>query len=227
MHTVVKVEFALEAYIDQPYWTERELLIRIQKDSGMSRQKSDEKRAAAIAAHLKKLDMTIEQFRALEKKAAEPWNKDAAGLILIPRHKLAGMFVQTIGGATKSLRGAFTKDNFRSLVQIGDFTTDRREKDGVYSRFVKNDATNMRRLQEDEFIGRYLDLGSPEPVYCSGTISISDGHKPQTVKSILETGIATVGLGSCRKMGFGLGEMIAFVEQTETVPMNVSMKRAA
>jgi len=217
-HTTIKIEIALENYIDNPYWPETELIVRIQKDSGYSRQKSDEKRKAAIDAQLKKIGMTREQFEAAERKAAERWYRNADGAIVIPRHKLAGMLVQTIGNAPKALRGVFTKDNFRSFCQIGDLTTDRRDKDGVFSRFVKNENSNMRRLQVDEFIGRYLAVGSDQEIFASGTMSLAEAAKPQTLKALVEVGIATIGLGSCRKMGFGLGQLVSFVEQRETKP---------
>ena len=44
----VKFQLLIQKYIAHPYWREREELIRIQRDSGMSRQRSDEKRLAAL-----------------------------------------------------------------------------------------------------------------------------------------------------------------------------------
>ena len=56
----LKCELLMDRYIAHPYWSAREELIRIQRDSGMNRQKSDEKRAAALKAQLNKVGLTIE-----------------------------------------------------------------------------------------------------------------------------------------------------------------------
>ena len=118
------------------------------------------------------------------------------------------MFVQTVKNSPKAARGPLTTDNLRSLVQSSDWTTDRNKADGIYSRYVKNDATNMRRLQEDEYIG--VLNGEGEPFEAEGIVTINEAVKPQIVQGLLSTAFANYGVGSCRKMGFGLGVLVEF-----------------
>jgi hypothetical protein len=106
------------------------------------------------------------------------------------------------------LRGNFTKDNFRALVQIGDLETDRKEKSGVFGRFVKLEGSNQRSWQENEYIGQYLDAG--EPFSARGVLSIPNGDDKteQTVKSLFVATVKNIGVGAARKMGFGRGEVL-------------------
>ncbi len=151
----LKCEMLMDRYIAHPYWSEREELIRIQRDSGMNRQKSDEKRAAALKAQLNKVGLSAEQYRELERKAARQWYRvggNGDGAIVIPRHQLAGCLVEAVGRAPRNLRGRFDKDSFRFMVQLSDFVTDKTDKDGVFDRYVKLERSNMRNRQCNEYV---------------------------------------------------------------------------
>jgi len=206
MDLCVKVVLEMESYIAHPYWPERNMVIEIEKKSGCNRQKSEEKRVAAIKAECLRIGITYDRYLELKKIAARQWYMTPDNKIYIPRHQIAGAFVQVVGSSPKALRGPFTKDNFRALVQISDFVTDREKADGIFGRFVKLEASNQRSWQENEYIGVYLDQG--EPFLAKGTITIADQRHEDTVKALLATAVETVGIGAARKMGFGRGSIL-------------------
>lgn len=197
----INVQIHMHNYIGHPYWPERETLITIKKDSGEARQKSDEKRKLAIDTQLKKVGMTREEYEELIVKANRQWyrvnNDDNTAEIIIPRHHIAGACVQTIGISPKALRGGYDKDNFRSLVQISDFTTGKTESDGQFDRYVKRDG-NMRAHEVNDYI---------EDFTASGTLRMFDIEKPDVLQRLFEHTITITGTGACRKMGYGRGEV--------------------
>jgi len=209
---MITVTLTLESYIAHPYWPARNKCIEIEKKSGVNRQKSDEKRVAALKAECTRQGVTYEAYLDLRVQAAEQWYRcDGPGsAIVIPRHQLAGAIVQAIGGAPKALRGAFDRDNFRALVQIGDFATDRLEASGVFARFVKLEGSNQRSFQENEYLGRYLDHG--EPFAATGVIAVGDRKAVATVKALLTAAVEMIGVGAARKMGFGRGKISQWAE---------------
>ena len=205
----ISVKVRMNNYIAHPFWPARNTCIEIEKKSGVNRQKSDEKRMAALKAECTRQGYTHEQYLAFREQAAEQWYKKADGMIYIPRHQLSGALVQVIGSSPKALRGQFDRDNFRALVQIGDFGTDRTKADGKFSRFVKLDGSNQRSWQENEYIGCYLDAG--EPFVAQGTIAVADQKASDTVKALLTAAVELVGIGAARKMGFGRGVIVEWV----------------
>jgi hypothetical protein len=193
----------MEKYIAHPYWQEREEVIRIQRDSGMNRQKSDEKRMAALKAQLNKVGSSLEQYRELEKRAERQWYRTDSkddGAIVIPRHQLAGCLVEAVGRAPRNLRGRFDKDSFRHLVQMSDFVTDKTASDGVFDRYVKLEKSNMRSRQRNEYV---------ESFTAKGTVSIPSDVKVEDVRRLLEYAIEDIGVGASRKMGFGRGVVVS------------------
>jgi len=206
---VIKTSLEFVNYIAHPYLPARNLCIEIEKKSGVNRQKSDEKRVAALKAECQRQGITYERYLELREEAAVQWyRRPKDNRIYIPRHQIAGAFVQVIGTAPKSLRGIFTKDNFRALVQISDFVTDRAEPTGVFARFVKLETSNQRSWQENEYIGRYLDNG--KPFEAEGVLSLADPKQNQTAKALLAAVVENIGVGASRKMGFGRGRILAF-----------------
>lgn len=202
---LISVVLKMTNYIAHPFWPARNICIEIEKKSGVNRQRSEDKRESALRAECKKQGYACEQYQNFRREAAEQWYKKADGKIYIPRHQLAGGLVQAIGCSPKNLRGIFDSDNFRALIHLGDFTTDRTEADGVFSRFVKLEGSNQRSFQENEYIGCYLDEG--EPFYASGKIDLPDEKQADTVKRIFEKTIESIGIGAARKMGFGRGSI--------------------
>jgi hypothetical protein len=196
-------ELLMEKYIAHPYWQEREEVIRIQRDSGMNRQKSDEKRAAALKAQLDKVGLTMKQYEELVRRADRQWYRAGEkddGAIVIPRHQLAGCLVEAVGRATKNLRGRFEKDSFRHLVQLSDFVTDKTVADGVFDRYVKLEKSNMRNRQRNEFIQEFT---------ATGTVSIPSDVKVADLRRLMDFAIEDIGVGASRKMGFGRGVVVS------------------
>jgi hypothetical protein len=198
----INVTFLMTNYIAHPFWPAKNACIEIEKKSGVNRQRTDEKRLTALKAECSKQGITYEHYLDMKKESEEQWYR-RNGVIYIPRHQLAGAFVQAVGGAPKALRGAFDKDNFRALVQIGDFVTNKKEADGLFTRFVKLDGSNQRSLQSNEFLGVYLDKG--EPFEATGVISVADVKTAETAKAVIAHSIEFIGVGAARKMGFGRG----------------------
>ena len=206
----IYVTLKIASYIAHPFWPARNRVIEIEKKSGVNRQKSEEKRQAALKAECERQGFTLAQYEQFKRDAAEQWYRKPqapTGKIMIPRHQIAGGLVQAIGGAPKALRGPFDRDNFRALVQIGDFETELTAASGVFGRFVKLDGSNQRSWQENEYIGRYLDNG--DQFDACGVITCPD-KQIETVKSLLTAVVETVGIGAARKMGFGRGVVMSW-----------------
>jgi len=200
---LIRVTLQLVNYIAHPYWPARDLVIDIEKKAGAARQRSEEKRIAAIKAECARHGITYDDYLRLKKEAEEQWYRDKSGNIIIPRHQIAGALVQTIEQSPKAVRGPFTADNFRALVQISDFNTGLKNAAGKFVRFVKLEGSNQRSLQENEFIGQYLDQG--EPFDAAGCVAISDERLEKYLSGLFNTMITTIGVGAARKMGFGRG----------------------
>jgi hypothetical protein len=199
----IRVELKIASYIAHPFWPETNSRIEIEKKSGVNRQRSDDKRIDALKAECSKQGITYDRYLELVELSKRQFYTRDDGAIYIPRHQLAGGFVQVIGGSPKALRGRFTKDSFRALVQVGDFDTGRTERSGVFARFVKLEGSNQRSWQENDYIGQYLDEG--EPFVASGVLGLTDAKDEDTVKVLMESLVANVGIGAARKMGFGRG----------------------
>jgi len=200
------VTLQMRSYIAHPFWDARNKVIEIEKKSGVNRQKSEEKRTAALRAQCDKMGCTLDDYERLKVEASEQWYRRPDRTIYIPRHQIAGAIVQTIGESPKALRGAFTKDNFRALVELSDFDTTLTEASGTFTRFVKLVDSNQRSLQSNEYIGVYLEKG--EPFEAVGTIVCEDDKLMKTVKSLLTVAVERVGVGAARKMGFGRGRVV-------------------
>ena len=58
-----------EKYIADPYFPEREELINIQKNSGMNRARSEQKREDSLKEYLRRNGYTLEHYALLERLA--------------------------------------------------------------------------------------------------------------------------------------------------------------
>lgn len=204
------VTLSVRRYIADPYWPEQEQVISILKKSGSSNSRSaEEKREEKLATYLKTIKMSMEDFRALEKKAAEPWYRkvrgDANSPIIIPSRQLTGMLVHAASSAPAGSR--MDCDNLRSVISVSDFVTNRTKSDGTFSRYVVpkdgkgNPISNQRRFMEDEYI---------EGFTAAGTVEFPDSKKPENVKQLIVHAIESVGVGACRKMDYGRGAVEKF-----------------
>jgi len=194
-----KLIFEKPGYIAHPYWPEREQVVNIQKQSGMNRARSEDKRDAALRRYLEKLGLTMADYKKLEVAASNEWYRNASGHIVIPRHHLSGCLVQACKSSPAGTR--FSQDQLRCLLQIADFTTDRKTADGIFERFVLptdgkgNPISNQRRLTKNEFIAGFT---------AGGTIDFDKSDvSEKAVRELLQYAGKYVGVGASRKMGYG------------------------
>lgn len=211
----IRCAIQFESYIAHPYWPEREKAIRIQLHSGVNRLKNDDKKVAAIKGQCEKEGITVEEYEKMLGLAGRQWYRvdsyDLTTPIIIPRHQLAGCLVETVGRTPKAIKGKYEKDSFRALVQLSDFVTEKTEKDGVFSRFVKLETSNKRDLQENEFIGRYETTGAA--FIATGTLNVEAEANLDDLKRLFNYAVMEVGVGASRKMGFGRGKVVEFIEK--------------
>lgn len=202
----LRCELKFESYIAHPYWPERETVIRIVTDSGMNRQKSDDKRIMALKGELEKRGLSIAQFEEIKRRANRQWyraNDADDGEIIIPRHQLAGCLVQTVGTTPKAVRGKYEKDSFRHEVRLSDFLTGKLAADEVFRRYVRLNPNVPRSLQENDVIRDFT---------AAGTVTLAADAKIEELKRLIGHAVRNTGVGAARKMGFGRAE-IALLEE--------------
>jgi len=202
------IEVQMESYIAEPYWPQRDDVIQIEKKSGMNFARTDEKRAATLLAYLEQQGMTRADYDALVVLAARPWYRtgEREGEIVIPRHQVSGALVQATKLSPSSIIKTSYADSLRTLLRLDDWKTGKMQRDELFRRYVKNDS-NQRRLSESEVIKDFT---------AKGTLGFDrDVLRPETVKALLRYMLSMVGVGSCRKMGYGRGELKSFTEQSE------------
>ena len=162
-----KATLLMSRYIADPYWPEQERIITIRKQSGVDRVRSEDKREQTLAAFLRKITMTPEEWKALETRAKEPWYRVQRGVItsfiIIPARQVSGMLVHAASTAPSGAR--IPVDNLRSTVRASDFVTEKKAADGMFSRYVLpkdgkgNPLSNQRRYMEDEYIENFRAEG--------------------------------------------------------------------
>ncbi len=193
-----------KGYIGHPYWPEREKLINIQKLSGCNRARSEDKRQKALRAWLDANGLTLDDYKALEARAARPFytRADVGGRgdeIVIPAHHLYGMCAQAADLAPASVRLA-SPEQIRTVMQVSDFGTGKSKADGIWERFavVKTGTgqtlSNQRGLRADAYIA---------DVTASGQIRLINDELEPKARQFLEWAGREVGVGAARKLGWG------------------------
>lgn len=206
----VQVKISIKKYIAHPYWSELAQVIDIQKQSGVNRVRSEDKREAALANFLKKQGKTKEEYDALVLKSKRSWyrknNDDLNSPIVIPSHQFSGMMVQAAMSAPAGAR--IDPTELRSIIEVSDFVTTKTKCDGVFSRYIMpkdgsgKPLSNQRQLQTNEHL---LD------VEASGTLVIdTERAKVDSVRALLDHAVSRTGIGAARKMGYGRGKVVSF-----------------
>ena len=62
-----------KGYIAHPYWPACARLIDVQKESGTNRARTETNRAKALSDHLAKVNVTMDQYEALQSRALRPF----------------------------------------------------------------------------------------------------------------------------------------------------------
>ena len=195
-----KVRVHLETYIGHPYWPEREKLINIQKESGLSRARTAQTRRKALDDYLASIDMTRAQYDDLERLASRPFYTSDEGVIIVPALHMVSMIVATCD--TISARARPCPPNLvRTLIRPTGWQTAKTAPDGVWERFATvtsgtgQKLSNQRALRADPYI---------EDADATGVIGIDDSDIRAEVlwKALAWAGVH-VGIGAARKMGKG------------------------
>ena len=210
MRIAVMLKFT-GCYIAHPYWPELEKLINIQKESGTKRARSESRRKDSLSQYLKAHDMTDEDYRVLEQRAARPFytfedvlgtpdGEHDPGEIVIPAHHLYGAFAQGVSVVSSSLRIS-SVDNLRTVLKVGDFATGKTKPDGVWDRYVTVKGgtgaklSNQRALRSNPYIAAFS---------AEGWLEFSeDMLEEQKIRRFVEFCGRDVGVGASRKMGMG------------------------
>lgn len=204
----------LHSYIGHPYWPERERLINIIKESGMSRARSTANRRKALEEYLRSAGMTFAQYEELEMKANEPFYRDGS-FIVVPELHVMSMIVATCDTIRAAGRPV-PPDQVRSALTVSIWVTDRKEPDGTWERFaVVTGGTgaklsNQRALRSNPYIGVPPGDLDGDSVPVAGTIALNPGMvKPQILLDALRWAGANIGIGASRKMGWGRFDVLA------------------
>ncbi len=192
-------------YIAHPYWPECERLIKIQKESGLKRVRSQEKATQVLNDYLAAHKMTLEDYERLEKAAQRPfYTLDGTSEIVISDHQMYGCLAQAASLASSSVRIARI-EQLRSVITVSDFRTGKTEADGVWERFVVvklgtgTKASNQRALRSNPYI---------EAFDATGIISFSpDVLDTDKLRHFLEFAGREIGVGASRKLGCGRFEL--------------------
>lgn len=196
----LKVVVHFDDYIADPYWPERNTVIDIQKKSGMSRARSDDKRAQALSSYLKKEGITMEEYQRLCETADRKWYRlnpdDQTTEIVIPRHQFSSALVQAVASAPAGSR--FPADDLRSKLRLGTFRTGKFKHDCTFERYIKPKESGQRRFQSNEVIKDFDATGTLQTIY-----------DEDAVKHLMDHACFFVGIGAARKMGYGRGRVLS------------------
>lgn len=199
MRITVTLHFA-KGYIGNPYWPEQERVITIRKQSGVDRVRSEAKRAQTLKAWLDAHNMTLDDFRDLEAKAARPFYTADDGEIVIPAHHMHGFMASAAALAPAAIRLA-KPEQVRTLAEWEDLRTGKHKPDDKWERFVRNPLTNQRRLQVNDFIA---------DVTATGTLRLVNDDTQKKAREFIAFGGTEVGVGAARKMGWGRFTIVAW-----------------
>lgn len=198
---------SMASYIAHPYWPEREKLINIIKESGMSRARSSANREKALGEYLKREHISPAEYEDLNEKASRQFYRDSDGTIIVPSLHVTSMIVNAVSQMRAQGR-PFTPEQARSLVRAGDWATDRTAPDGVWERFAVVTSgsgarlSNQRALRSNEYIG--APPGAPEnPVTAVGMVTADSAVSLAKLHDTLEYAGEMTGIGASRKMGWG------------------------
>lgn len=218
----MKAKFELEfkdGYVAGPYWREIEWLISIQQKAGVHFKHKPAKQRELVETYCKDQGISMVEYDAAQRKVdTEFWYKNPAGNIIIPRHQMQGTIVQALhpnqGRIRHRLGSSMSREQVRTFIRVFDLNIVpiKREKDSVFSRYVKHPKTNLRRLQEDEMINDFVAIG---------TVDFREVIvKPEDMESLLRWAGTNVGVGSARIMGVGRFLLRSFAVDEATASGN-------
>ena len=190
-----------EGFICDPYWPEREELINIQKNSGMNRARSEQKRDDNLKEYLKRNGYSLEQYAELEKLCRRQFYTSTAGQIIISSHQLYGCLIEASRNISASQRPC-DPNNLRHVLRVSDLLTTKEKADGTYKRLVMPKSgtgqplSNQRTLRMNDYIADFE---------ATGTIRFfpEDIRNADEIPDFLTYAGQRIGVGASRKMGYG------------------------
>jgi hypothetical protein len=190
-----------QGYIGLPYWPELATLINIGKE--IHPKLKGAKREQALQAELDKRGLTKADYDRLVLRSQRKFytaddNDLGAGEIVIPRHVLTGMMVQTVKRAPKNAVPQINTGLLHVAFQLKDgwLTTGKTKNDAkIFSRFVKNEQSNQRRYEQTPYIYDFVATGTA--LIDESLVSADDLFR------VFEFGGRYVGVGSARDQGYG------------------------
>lgn len=214
----IRLTADLHSFCAHPYRSERERVINITKESGMSRARSTANRRKALEEYLRSNGMTVAEYDALVARADEPWTLAEDGTIVVPRLNVVSMCVAMCDSIRAAGRPC-SPDAVRTVLRPSEWTTHTKPGEAhVWERFaVVTSGTgaklsNQRGLRRNEYIGALPPEGEPTaPVESSGTFDINpDMVRPEVLATALSWAGEWVGIGASRKMGWGRFTVLEF-----------------
>jgi hypothetical protein len=201
MKVQISLKFNGRGYIANPFWSEISQLIEIQKKSGFNRAKNDDKRRKTLLAYLEKVGLSEAQYAELQSRAARRFYTNANGEIVIPEDKFLAFLRSVAHEAPSSVR-ALAPSQVNTAISATDLQTGKKQADGVFSRFVKNEETNERRRQEDPYISEFT---------ARGLLTIDESTvSPEALRGMVEWGGKYKGIGAARPLGYGRFQVVQF-----------------
>lgn len=203
-----------EKFIADPYWPEREELINIQKNSGMNRARSEQKREENLKEYLRRNGYTLEQYAELERLARRPFYTADDGHIIISSHQMYGCLIQAASILSASQRPC-EPENLRHVLRVSAFVTPKTRADGVFKRLVMPKSgtgqplSNQRALRMNDFIADFE---------ATGTIGFfpDDVRNADELPDFVAYAGQRIGVGASRKMG--CGRFVVQSSQVRTTP---------
>jgi hypothetical protein len=214
---MIQIEINLHSYIGHPYWNEMEQLINITKESGMNRARSSANRRKALEEHLRRIEMSLEQYEQLEKNANRPFHLDEAGHIFIPKKNVDAMLVATCS-TIRSAGRPCPPDMVRTVLRASSWRTNHSgtetlkwDRFAVVSSGTGAKLSNQRGFRSNAYVGNLPpdpDLPVTSKVTAIGTMDPNpDMVKPDVLRDALIYAGEWVGIGASRKMGWGRFEL--------------------
>jgi len=205
-----------KGYIGHPYWPAREKLINIQKESGVNRVRSEQRREKALRDYLSSKGLSMDDYTALETQADIPfYTVNGTREIMIPAHHVHGCLANAADLCSASIRIART-EQIRTVVSSSDWLTGKTEPDGIWERFVVvksgsgQSLSNQRALRTNPYIG-VGEKGEGVAFDATGLLHfIGDKEQLPKLREFLAWAGREVGLGAARKLGWGRFEIKTF-----------------
>jgi len=198
-----------KGYIADPYWPEREKLINIDKESGLNRVRSQDRREKALRDYLASKGLAMEDYAALAAQAGRPFHtRDGTAEIVIPSQHVLGCLVQAASTCTASIRIA-RPEQLRTILWSTPWRTGKALADAqTWSRFVVVKSgtgkalSNQRALRENEYIENFDATGQ---LHFAG-----DAAQLPRLREFLAWAGREIGVGASRKLGWGRWELAEF-----------------